>query len=125
MTPGALTITRWTLVGTATFVTAFIAFEAATVPFLRGAGLAQADFELFILLLVVGLPACGVVVTVALVAWSQERRKSQDAEKSVSFARWLLHDSLGLVCAANFVVQALSWIFLWYIRVHGLLAVRL
>ena len=40
----------------------FLIYEAATIPFLRGAGLAQADFELFVFSIVIGVPA--IVVSV-------------------------------------------------------------
>lgn len=44
-----------------------VAYEAVTLPFLQGAGLAQADFELFVLSCVVGVPAIVVSAIGALI----------------------------------------------------------
>ena len=115
-----MTAVKWILALGATAGTGFIAYEAVTIPFLRGAGLAQADFELFIFLVVLGIPAGLIVIGVALYSWQQARRLA-----SVPFAHWLAHEPLGLLCAANITVLALAWVFLLYIRAAGLHAIRL
>jgi hypothetical protein len=111
---------KWLPALAVTAATAFIAYEAATIPFLRGAGLAQADFELFVVLLVIGIPAVLVAAAVLLFAWLHARRHG-----SVSLMHWLAAEPLGLVCAANIVVIGVAWGFLMYIRTFGLHAVQL
>jgi len=46
----------WVLVLTGAVAAGFLAYEAVTIPFLRGAGLAQADFQLFLFSIVLGVP---------------------------------------------------------------------
>ena len=111
---------KWLPASLATAGTVFIVYEAATIPFLRGAGLAQADLELFVVLLVVGIPALLVAAAVLLFAWFHARRHT-----SVSITRWLAAEPLGLVCVANIAAIAIAWGFLMYIRAFGLQAVRL
>ena len=41
---------------------AFLVYEAVTIPFLHGAGLAQVDFELFVFSVVLGVP--GLIASV-------------------------------------------------------------
>ena len=120
MTDLALTTLKWLPALAATAATAFVVYEAATIPFLRGAGLAQADFELFVVLLVIGIPAALVAGTVLLFTWLHARRLTP-----VSLMRWLAAEPLGLVCVANIGVIAAAWGFLLYIRAFGLHAVRL
>ena len=111
---------KWLPTLLATAATVFIVYEAATIPFLRGAGLAQADFELFVVLLVVGVPAALVAAAVLLYAWSRSRRHA-----SASIMRWLAAEPLSLVCATDIALIAIAWGFLMYIRAFGLQAVRL
>jgi hypothetical protein len=120
MTDRVLTTLKWLPALVASAATAFVAYEAATIPFLRGAGLAQADFELLVVLLVLGIPAVLVAGAVLLFAWLHARRLA-----SVSLVRWLAAEPLGLVCAANIGIIAVAWGFLFYIRTFGLHAVRL
>ena len=50
-------VVAWILLLGAFVASLFLAYEAVTIPFLRGAGLAQADFELFVFSVVLGIPA--------------------------------------------------------------------
>ena len=57
-----LRITGWILVLIGAAAAAFLVYEAVTIPFLHGAGLAQADFELFVFSVVLGVP--GLIASV-------------------------------------------------------------
>ena len=109
---------KWGFAVAATMATAVIAYEATTIPFLRGAGLAQADFELFVVLMVLGLPALAVISVVAIVCW---RREGPGA----SLTAWVFKNPLGILWAGNIAVQGAAWLLLVYIRTYGLHAVRI
>ena len=49
-------IIGWILVLSGFSAALFLAYEAVTIPYLRGATLAQADFELFVFSVVLGVP---------------------------------------------------------------------
>jgi len=55
-------ITGWILVLIGAAAAAFLVYEAVTIPFLHGAGLAQAGFELFVFSVVLGVP--GLIASV-------------------------------------------------------------
>ena len=110
--------TKWGLAVAATVSTAIIAHEAATIPFLRGAGLAQADFELFVLLVVIGLPALAILTALSFVSWRR-------ASAHVALIAWVVKNPLGILWFGNAGVQLAAWLFLLYIRAYGLHAVRL
>ena len=58
----SMQITGWCLVLTGAMAAVFLACEASAIPFLHGAGLAQADFELLLFSIVLGVP--GVIAAV-------------------------------------------------------------
>ena len=109
---------KWLLAVSATVATAFIAYEALTIPFLRGVGLAQADFELFVVLVALGVPALAVLSVLSIVCWRGEAN-------GVSLSAWVLESPVGMLWAGNMAIQAGAWLFVMYIRAYRLHAIRL
>jgi hypothetical protein len=89
-------ITIYALLGLGVCGSLVIAYEAFTLPFLRGAALAQADFELFLLSLLLGVPI--TIVSVAVLIWVYKNRLSVK-DMSVLFRDWL-----ALVGAVNIAI---------------------
>jgi len=92
-----------------------VAYEAITLPFLRGAGLAQADFELFILSCVVGVPAIVVSAIGALILRRQrliengpKQHLLTDPAMAIAVATALM-----VVAAATFVLLIRRFGFFW------------
>jgi hypothetical protein len=88
-----------------------IAYEAITLPFLRGAALAQADFELFVLSLLLGMPVA--IVSVAVLTWVYKNRLSVKS-KSMLFRDWL-----ALLGAVNIAIVLIGLTMSLAIRKYG------
>ena len=97
----------WVLVGTGSIGALVISIEAATLPFLHSAGLAQADFELFIASVVVGVPAVLLSIAGAFVLRGPQARKSPRPHLSTA------------VTVINTVVAISSGAFALLIRSYG------
>src|SRR5260370_11971091 len=86
----------YVLLGLAICGSAVIAYEALTLPLLRGAALAQADFELFVVSLVLGVPIVAICATI--LAWVYRKRLSV---RSVGL---LFGDPVAIISALNIAV---------------------
>ena len=90
---------------------AVIAYEAVTLPLLRGAALAQADLELFVVSLVLGVPI--VVVSGWILAWVYRNRLG------VKTLGRLLSDPMGMIGVLNIAIVFAGLVFSLVIRKVG------
>jgi hypothetical protein len=99
------------LLGLALCGSAVIAYEAVTLPLLRGSALAQADFELFVVSLLLGVPI--VAISATILSWVYRKRLSV---KSIGL---LFGDPVAIVSALNIAVVVAGLVFSLVIRKVG------
>jgi hypothetical protein len=90
---------------------AVIVYEAVTLPMLRGAALAQADFELFVVSLVLGLPV--VLTCAAILTWVYRTRL---VDKRISL---IFGDPVAIVSALNIAIVLAGLTFSLLLRQVG------
>lgn len=92
-----------------------VAYEAITLPFLRGAGLAQADFELFVLSCVVGVPAIVASAIGALILRRQRLMKNGPNQHLMAYPAVAIVavTALMVVAAAAFALLIRRFGFFW------------
>ena len=101
----------WLLVCLGMIGNGFILYEAVTIPFLRGAGLAQADFELFVLSIILGIPiVIASALTIALVYYKVLDKRS---------IRILMSSPLVILGVINVLLVLVALAFSLSIRHYG------
>jgi len=100
-----------------------ILWEAVTLPFLRGSDLAQADFSLFLSLILVGVPV--LIVSLGVLSFTVIRisRRNQLDLLSPEIRVLAIRNPLVLIALGNLLIQFLVWALMLYIIKFGLFAV--
>ncbi len=113
----------WVAIFLATLYNLAILWEAVTLPFLRGSDLAQADFSLFLSLILVGVPV--LIVSLGVLSFTVVRisRRNQLDLLSPEIRVLAIRNPLVLIALGNLLIQFLVWALMLYIIKFGLFAV--
>jgi hypothetical protein len=87
----------------------FVATEALTLPFVRGSGLAQADFELFLVSVLVGVPAIGVSIWGILL----HRKQPTDEPRRYAATALAVANTIFVVSSGAFALLIRTFGFFW------------
>jgi len=113
----------WVAIFLMTLYNLAILWEAVTLPFLRGSDLAQADFSLFLSLILVGVPV--LIVSLGVLSFTVIRisRRNQLDLLSPEIRVLAIRNPLVLIALGNLLIQFLVWALMLYIIKFGLFAV--
>jgi len=110
----------WAAIFIATLYNLAIIREAATIPFLRGSHLAQADLSLFLTLIFFGIPVLITCLVVLIITLAGIRRVKREGNSPFTIRAIALKNPLVLVTLCNISTQGLVWVFMLYIMQYGL-----